>query len=46
LYDSKAGAQANITQGKVGPSETNGTVVFFDLFKKLKMLKYKVFMVI
>jgi len=30
----------------VGDSRTRGTVVFFDLFKKLKMLNFKVSMVI
>jgi len=33
-------------QGMVGHSRTRGTVVFFDLFKKLKTLNFKVSMVI
>jgi len=30
----------------VGYNRTRGTVVFFDLFKKLKTLNFEVFMVI
>ena len=32
--------------GKVGDSKTKGTVIFSDLFKKLKTLSFKVSMVI
>jgi len=32
--------------GKVGHSGTRGTVVFFDSFKKLKTLNFKISMVI
>jgi len=35
-----------LQMGRVGYSRTRGTVVSFDLFKKLKTLNFKVFMVI
>jgi len=35
-----------ICLGKVGHSRTRGTVVFFDSFKNLKTLNFKVSMVI